>query len=60
MVAVRGGACGGRGLVMKLNPNALVMWGLFAGVGYLVGGAHGALIGLVAGLGVSFFVNMLL
>lgn len=43
-----------------MNPNALVMWGLFSGVGYLIDGGHGAVVGLVGGLAISFLATMAL
>lgn len=40
----------------RLNPNAIAMWGFMAGIGYLIGGSHGAVVGLVVGLGISLLV----
>lgn len=44
---------------MNINPNALVMWAFFGVIGYLVGGVHACLIGIAAGLGISFICSLL-
>ena len=41
-----------------LNVNAVVFWAFLAGVGYLISGTHGALVGLVIGLGVSVAASL--
>jgi hypothetical protein len=40
-----------------MNPQALLFWGLGAGIGALVDGGHGALVGLVGTMAVSFVVG---
>lgn len=40
-----------------MNPNAIVFWGFCAGVGYLYSGSHGAVVGLVIGLGLSVLAS---
>ena len=40
-----------------MNPTALVFWALLTGVGYLFSGWHGALVGLLIGLAVSFLAD---
>ena len=42
-----------------MNPTALVFWALLTGVGYLFSGWHGALVGLLIGLAVSFLADLL-
>jgi hypothetical protein len=42
-----------------MNPIAIIFWALCGLVGYLIGDGHGAVIGLTAGLSVSFLVSFL-
>ncbi len=32
---------------MKLNPRAILVWGISASIGYLIGGFNGALMGFI-------------
>jgi hypothetical protein len=41
-----------------MNPNAIVMWAIFALVGFLIGGVHAAIIGLVIGFSVSLLISL--
>jgi hypothetical protein len=41
---------------MKFNPMAIVFWALGACIGGLIGGWHGALVGLTITMGLSFFI----
>ena len=43
---------------MTMNLNAIVFWAFCAGIGYLVDGTHGALVGLVVGLGISLLASL--
>lgn len=44
---------------MGINPNALVLWALSAGIGWLVSGGRGAVVGLVVGLAMSLLAAIL-
>jgi hypothetical protein len=44
---------------MKFNPNAVAFLGFCAGVGYLIGDLHGAIVGLTVGLGMSVLISLL-
>ena len=43
---------------MKFNPMAIVFWALGACIGGLIGGWHGALMGLTTTMGFSFVMGM--
>lgn len=40
-----------------MNPNAILMWTIFAIIGYLANDFRGALIGLLVGLIISFLAS---
>lgn len=43
----------------RLNPTALAFWAFLGLAGYLVSGTvHGALVGLVIGLGISVLIDL--
>lgn len=42
-----------------LNPNALLLWLILACIGFLVSGLHGAVVGLLIGLVISFLAQIL-
>lgn len=42
-----------------MNPNAIVFWLLGSGIGYLVGGVHGAVVGLVGTVGFSALMGII-
>jgi hypothetical protein len=44
---------------MKINPSALLLWIFCAGVGYLVGGVHAAIVWGVVALGISLLVSLI-
>lgn len=42
-----------------MNTTAVVMWALFAGIGFLAGDVSGMITGLVIGLGISFVADII-